>query len=254
MNKKLRTVWLGSLVLSSLLGLFITFGNFTIIPMTACFAGTAVQSRGDADCILPDPPEVFVSYMKEMKERFYRNLPKLSISKDVTIRFFLTSKGFVRDVSLVKSSGDSNVDLACIDAAYCASPLATPPLFRCALRPPPGSSVYEPNDYGEGTYTFTFNKSEPRKGSSDQMAEKYIPLAIPKEVLFRYPGLFKLSELQSTTNLLVVDVNPTLLELIRFPWSVRYTGLNPASKDELQKLSGYIFDKYIGKKGKTVHR
>ena len=202
----------------------------------------------------------FVEYLQQMKERFCRNLSVTEIPRDVTIRFFLTAMGHIKDISVMKSSGDPTVDLACIDAAYCASPIPPPPVIKTFLRPPPEAWLYEPSELGEGVYTFTFPKhlegsTNDKDDHTGAVGSSYKLPLIPSEVQFRYPGMFTVEELKSPNNYISVNADPYLLECVRSPWSLQYSIKDPpATKEHLLKLTRCIADKYINKKKEAAQQ
>ena len=207
-----------------------------------CGNETYAQSNTsrDTNCFIStEPPEV-TSYLDDMRHRFYRNLSTTLSSKDVSLTFFLTEKGLVRDARISKSSGNKGIDSACLDAVYCASPLPAPPTLRTYLKAPPEAMLYAPNEYGEGVYSFTFRKSKSNQMAKTPTKQGFEFRLIPKEVEFRYPGLFTEAELNSDTNKIQVDADSNLLESMRIPWSLQYRLPNLPTKADLVSLSRNI--------------
>ncbi len=221
-------------------------------------------------CAGADLPTNFSAYRKNMLDRFEDNLPlNTPVPKEPVIRFFLTNDGFIRDLSLQKSSGRRATDLACIDAILCSSPLPPPPLLRTALPPPPLNELLPPDSYGWGIYKFSFEKRKAAKmvrvytnadGKVRSMkvlegdnAAKFHFKIIPNEVQYRYPGLFTSKELSSTSNLFPIKT-PTAshLEDARFQWAVFYKNHPSASKEEVTRRGREIIEHYFPVKKTTA--
>ena len=152
-------------------------------------------------------------FRQVIRERFYRNLCTKQIPADVTIRFFLSYSGLVWNVKVLKSCGQDDIDNHCVDAAYCAAPLPSPP--DRIVKPP--TMLMEPSDTGEGFYDFTFSKTDTNFASSIAMYPK-----IPLELAYRSPNLFKLEDLKKPSNFVHLNTSPDKLEKLRFPWWMRY--------------------------------
>jgi hypothetical protein len=166
-------------------------------------------------------------FRQVIRERFYRNLCTTQIPADVTIRFFLSYSGLIWKVEVVKSCGQEDVDNHCVDAAYCAAPLPSPP--DRILKPP--TMLMEPSDAGEGFYDFTFTKTETSTASGVVMYPK-----IPLELAYRSPNLFKLKDLKKPSNFVRLHTSPEKLEKLRFPWWMRYKQikyLSPAFANQI---------------------
>ncbi len=212
----------------------------SLFAVAPCLSKQIAVGTGDV-CRLPEPPPDFVKYMDQMRDSFYRNL-STPVTRDVTIRFFLTSDGVIRDVLIQNSCGDKNVDLSCVDAAYCASPLAAPPYWRIPLPPAPQSGLLPPDAAGSGIYTFTFTQD---KNASLNPTKEFDYLLIPKEVLFRYPGIFTSNELDGKSNKLQIVPTLGILENSRFQWVKFYKNNQHPSKEDIIHWSNEIADAYL---------
>jgi TonB family protein len=187
-----------------------------------------------------------------MKDRFYRNLPTpICLPSDVVIKFFLTADGFVRDASVEKSSGSRDADLACLDAAYCASPLSPPPPLRMVPPPPPAGMMLPPSYYGTGVYHFTFAGKNRALAGESNAARGFEYLLIPRDVAFRYGGFFTVAELESGSNKLQLAHPADALENTRFQWAQFYKNYPKATKEEVLRWSKTISDVYL-QKGATA--
>jgi hypothetical protein len=149
-------------------------------------------------------------------------------------------------VSIPKSSrADKDAELTCIDAIYSASPLPPPPAVRAPLPPPPMGGLLPPDYLGRGMYSFTFPaqiKKRSPKSKSVISPNHFEYLLIPREILFRYPGLFTASEIESESNKLKIHSNslPDFLDNARYQWAQFYNQQPHATKSEILQRTKLI--------------
>lgn len=225
--------------------LFIAFYSLT---------AAANDSSGDTKRVLisqacspPGPNPDFIRFRNDMEEQFRRNLPPgFCLSKDVSIRFFVTPDGLVRNVFVLKSSGDKNADLACVQAAYFGSPLPHPPEITQPLPPPPAGKFLGPEFFGSRTYTYTFSKTASAKKSKD--IDYFV---IPMEMKFRYPGLFSSAELAPPDNAMKLStktVTPDVFEACQLQWENFYKNNPKPSKQQIQEWSREVVNRFVEKR------
>ena len=228
---------------------------FCSVWFAFCFSSMPVR----ADSCGPIEPECFAcpiagdsfdNYVHEMEQRFHRNLPpSLSLEHDVTIKFFLKADGVMRDARVPKSSSaDTNVEMACIDAAYCASPLPAPPVVRGPLPAPPMEMLLPPDFFGTGLYTYTFSARPAGRGTQHTAAipRYYGHLVIPREILFRYPQQFTSAELEADSNKMRAAQTPSsdFLDKARFQWGLFYRLKPNATRTEIRQHAKLITQVY----------
>lgn len=186
----------------------------------------------------------FLKYEATIKRLFDRNIDNaLLIEKPVTVSFFLTPDGFVYNVSVDKSSGNAQVDCACLDAVCSASPLPAPPELRLVQPPvPAGGHLVPPKYYSTGTQFFYF----PEKTSGKLNIASY--KIIPAEVTFRYPGLFTSKDLDAESNLITPYPTASLINDTRFQWAKFFQSHKTATKNDVQNLAQDIRKFYLDKK------
>jgi TonB family protein len=211
---------------------------------------SSVETKGisiSQACSPPGPNPDFIQFQNSMEEHFKRNLPPgLCLPNDVTIRFYVTPDGLVRNVFVVKSCGNKNIDLACVEAAYFGSPLPSPPKITQPLPPPPSGYFLGPEFFGSRTYTYTFSKT-PAKKSSREISYFEIPI----EVKFRYPGLFSSGELAPPDNTLALSTKtatPEMFEACQLQWEFFYKNNPKPSKQAIQDWSREITKRFVEKR------
>lgn len=190
---------------------------FVFILLTHCIPYPVNAQTGLCKASGTSYTAEFSKYKEDLSKRFIRNLPTgLNIEKDLHVKFFLQSDGYIRDVRVVSSSGSEIVDMYCLDAIYSSSPLPKPPENRGPLPPPPLNRLVPPDWYGHGIYNLRFGKTG---SSSVEQASSFKYRLIPFEVLYRYPGLFTSQELLDPENELNLSLTPRQLEILRFQWA-----------------------------------
>lgn len=196
-----------------------------------CGAGAESSIDNSGCCSIPQPNPDYVALKNEMQEHFTRNLmPNAHLPRSATVKFFLTPEGQIRNAYILKSSGNKNGDLACIDAVYAASPLRKPPDNVGPLLPPPGTLFLPPTQFGSHNYTFEFKA--PIKTGNGICQYPVVPL----EILYRYPGLFDEKYILSKENLLDFKTSRIDLEVIefsRFSWEKFYRDKAKATREEV---------------------
>lgn len=189
----------------------------------------------------------FQKYHTVLKQMVDRNLSQSVLrQKPVTIRFFLTSDGFIYDVTVYKSSGDSTVDLACIDAVCSASPLPAPPELR--LAPPTverGGKLIPPRYFSTGIHYFYFPQNYFPLRTPQKLVEPLSFRVIPNEVIYRYPGLFSAEELASKSNQVIPYPKETIVEDTRFQWARFFQAHKTATKSDIADLAKNIKKFYL---------
>lgn len=182
----------------------------------------------------------FRRYKEDLSNRFIRNLPVgLSIEKDLYVKFFLQSDGYIRDARVVNSSGSAVVDMYCLDAVYSSSPLPKPPVNRGPLPTPPLNRLLPPDWYGQGIYSFRFGKTGT---SSIEKPSSFKYKLIPFEVLYRYPGLFTSQELLEPKNELNLSLTPRQLEILRYQWARFFEQKKRPTRREVEEKSKQIVE------------
>ncbi len=197
-----------------------------------------LHSRGNI-CFPPYTGDE-MNYLQTIRERFGRNIQEnAAISHDIGIKFFVMPNGIIRDASLINPSNTA-ADLACLDAVYCASPLPPAPLLREGLPPPPWGKFEWPSNFGYGIREFyPRNELVDRRLAREpdlKTDREYDFHRIPLETLYRYPGAFTRSELDSSANLRHVDLktmNGQKLETLRYQWVTFYVDHPQATKEQI---------------------
>lgn len=229
--------WRISQVRVALIGIAIALSMW----ITPCIASELELAKQEHICHTDfcQPPftKSGIEFQATIKERIERNLPSgVVIPQKAMARFFVLPDGFIRDVSIVSPS-TLTADLECLDAVYCASPLPTPPIFRTAPAPAPASRLVNPASLGAGVYTFSFSPTAPGQDS----VPEFVYYKIPKEVLYRYPGLFSKAELDSPSNKKSIpDMTTERLEYLRYQWATFYRDNAKATREQILQWSHEI--------------
>lgn len=230
---------------------------FVIACSSIVYLFCSLAAKANDQCSLPTTVDG-QRYLSELKQRIGRNFPIATKNPERTkVRFFVLPDGFVKGVALEEPT-NTPVDLACLDSVFSALPFPPPPLFIAPMPPPslpPSSLKLPPPPDSEGStdptrflgcnwYTISFNdlEIEPAQNLSKK-PHKFALLVIPLEVLYRYPGTFTRSELDSPSNTLHADkgkVDISKIELLRCQWSVFYRDHQKASKEEILNWSTEI--------------
>ena len=191
----------------------------------------------NCDARTPSDPKT-QEYLKVLNQRINQtvHIPKLRDGQKVVVQFYFDKYGKVRDINLLKSSGNKVLDTACTEAVLAIAPMAKNLLI---------SDKEHKSEY-------TFNRKSLKKYPILDVDTPCIH-HIPMSVLIQYPGKVDKKSLLKRENLRffskqVSEDQIEKLEQIYDDWAVFFNEHEDFNQKAIEKFAQKLEAKYELKK------